>query len=253
MVTHAIEYHTTKAGEFERRYRAFAEDPYRSIFTYGRKKIEELLDREIARFSSGARALDAGCGTGFNVARLLGRGFDVTGVEPSVGMRERAVRDNPRARIVDGDVCALPFGEAAFDIAVCIEVIRYLDDPVRALVELHRVLAPGGMAFVTAAPALSLDGYAVINQVTGRVKVPTFAKVRQTFMTVGSAQRAMREAGFVDVAIHGAFLGPWNAVARLSPRALPHVLRTFEPLDDRLSDFGPLRNFGNHLVLIGSK
>jgi SAM-dependent methyltransferase len=253
MVSHAVEFHTTKAGEFEKRYRAFAEDPYRSIFTYGRKKIEELLERRIARFQPGARALDAGCGTGFNVARLLARGFDVTGVEPSVGMRERAIRDNPRAKIVDGDVCRLPFGDAAFDVVVCIEVIRYLEDPVVALSEIHRVLAPGGMAFVTAAPALSLDGYAFINQVTGRVKVPTFAKVRQTFMTVGSAQRAMHQAGFSDVAVHGAFLGPWNAVARLSPKALPYVLRTLEPLDDRLSDYGPLRNFGNHLVLIGSK
>src|SRR5258708_2559107 len=144
MDTHAVEIHTAQAGEFEERYRALARNPYRSTFTYGRKKIEELLDRELERFRSGARALDVGCGTGFNVGRLLERGFSVTGIEPSTGMRERAIRDNPRAEIRDGDIRALTFEGERFDVVLCVEVLRYLADPSIALAEICRVLAPGG-------------------------------------------------------------------------------------------------------------
>lgn len=253
MVAEAVQFHTEKAGQFEEHYRGLAADPYRSIFTYGREKIEQLLDRRLARFARGARALDVGCGTGFNVGRLLERGFAVTGVEPSSGMRERATRDNPRAEIIDGDAAALPFEDCRFDVVICIEVIRYLADPAAALAEMQRVLAPGGLAFITAAPALSLNGYAVINQVTSRVKIPSFAKIRQSFMTVRSAVRAMRRAGFRDATVHGAFLGPWHPIERISPDALARILRALEPIDDRLSDLGPLRDLANHLVLIGSK
>jgi SAM-dependent methyltransferase len=253
MATDAVQVHTAQAGEFEARYHALVKDPYRSTFTYGRMKIEQLLDRELARFGLGARALDVGCGTGFNVGRLLDRGFSVTGVEPSEGMRQRAVRDNPRAEILDGDIRALPFPDGRFDVVVCIEVIRYLDDPARALAEMHRVLAPGGLAFITAAPALSLNGYALINQVTARVRIPTFTKVKHSFLTVRSAGRAMRQAGFRDITVRGAFLGPWHAMGRVSAPALGVLLRALEPLDDRLSDLGPLRNLSNHLILVGSR
>jgi SAM-dependent methyltransferase len=253
MATDAVQVHTAQAGEFEARYKAFARDPYRSIFTYGRMKIEQALDRELTRFGLGARALDAGCGTGFKVGRLLDRGFVVTGVEPSVGMRERAIRDNPRAEILDGDIRALPFPEDRFDLVVCVEVIRYLADPAPALAEIHRVLAPGGLAFVTAAPALSLNGYALVNQVTARVHVPTFTKVRHSFLTVRSAERAMQRAGFRDIRVRGAFLGPWHVMGRVSTPALAVLLRTLEPLDDRVSNLGPLRNLANHLILVGTK
>jgi SAM-dependent methyltransferase len=253
MTSDAVRVHTAQAAEFEERYRALARNPYRSTFTYGRMKIERLLDRELARFPLGARALDVGCGTGFNVGRLLDRGFVVSGIEPSVAMRQRAIRDNPRAEILDGDIGMIPFENDRFDVVVCIEVIRYLNDPAGALAEMHRVVAPGGMAFVTAAPALSLNGYAVINQLTARVRLPTFTKVKHSFMTARSARNAMERAGFRDVAVHGAFIGPWHALGRFSPGALAAVLRTLEPIDDRLSDLGPLRDLSNHLVLVGTK
>jgi SAM-dependent methyltransferase len=253
MRTEAVDVHTSQAGEFEARYRALAEDPYRSTFTYGRMKIEQFLERELARFGRGARALDVGCGTGFNVGRLLRYGFSVIGIEPSIAMRERALRDNPEAKIMDGDICALPFGDDTFEIVVCIEVIRYLDDPVQGLAEIARVLAPGGLAFITAAPALSLNGYALINQITARVQLPSFTKIKQSFMTVRSAERAMKQAGFGNVAVHGTFLGPWHALGRVSPGALAFVLRKLEPVDDRVADQQLVRDLANHLVLIGSK
>jgi ubiquinone/menaquinone biosynthesis C-methylase UbiE len=249
----AIDLHTETAGEFEQRYHALAEDPYRSTFTYGRKKIEELIDRELAGWPAGRRALDVGCGTGFNVSRLMARGFDVSGVEPAPGMRARAEAANPGAKILDGDAENLPFPDASFDLVISIEVIRYLKTPDRALSEMARVLKPGGLAIVTAAPKLSLNGYALINTVTSRVKVPTFTRVKHSFMTTRDAEQAALRAGFSRADVHGVFLGPWHGLGRFAPKALALALRALEPIDDRLSDKPPLRDLANHIVLVARR
>jgi ubiquinone/menaquinone biosynthesis C-methylase UbiE len=249
----AVELHSEQAEEFQARYEAMAKDPYRSTFTYGRRKIEGLIDAVTGPLPPGTRALDVGCGTGFNLQRLRLRGYDVTGVEPATAMRERAQVANPGVRIADGDIENLPFEDQSFELVLAIEVIRYLADPQHALHELARVLRPGGIAIVTAAPLFSLNGYALINAVTSRVKIPTFTKVKHSFVTERSARRAMHRAGFRQVAVHGRFLGPWQGLLRLAPRALPHVLRTLEPLDDALSDVWLLRDLTNHLILVGRR
>ena len=182
--------------------------------------------------------------------RLKDQGFDVVGLEPAEGMREVARRENPGVEIVDGDIEHLPFPDGSFDLVLCIEVIRYFERPDRALSEIRRVLRPGGTAIITAAPLLSLSGYALVNVVTSRISIPTFTKVRVSFMTVAGARRAARKAGFGSVVVHGVFLGPWHLLGRISPRTLSRALRRFEPIDDRLADRPLLRDLTNHLVII---
>lgn len=249
---HAVDVHDRQAPEFDARYEALAKDPYLSTFTYGRMKIEAMLDRELSSLPNGAKILDVGCGTGFNVGRLRDRGFDAMGVEPAVGMRERALERNPGV-ILDGDAENLPFPDASFDAVLSIEVIRYLADPVKSLREMRRVLKPGGTAFITAAPKLALNGYALINVVTSRVQVPTFTKVKHTFMTEGEALDSMKEAGFATSEVHGAFIGPWHALGRFSPALLGTILRSTEKADDFLSDLPLVKNLSNHFVLIGRR
>jgi ubiquinone/menaquinone biosynthesis C-methylase UbiE len=250
---HAVEVHTQQAAEFEGRYQTFANDPYASTFTYGRKKIEELIDGELRHLPRGSRVLDIGCGTGFNVRQLAERGFEVSGVEPSGSMRENAQKENPGARIIDGDAESLPFPDASFDAVLMIEVIRYLADPARALAEAARVLRPGGLAIVTIAPLFSANGYALLNLVTSRVQLPTFTKVRHSFMTSASAYATALRAGFSSAAVHGRFLGPWQGLGRLAPQALRRVLLACEPLDDLLADRPILRELTNHLVLVARR
>ena len=44
-----------------------------------------------------------------------------------------------------GDVCALPFADASFDCVTCQTLLIHVPDPRRALAEMLRVLAPGGV------------------------------------------------------------------------------------------------------------
>jgi SAM-dependent methyltransferase len=48
-----------------------------------------------------------------------------------------------------GNVLALPFPGGAFDAALCLEVLEYVPDYPRALAELRRVIAPGGVLLLS--------------------------------------------------------------------------------------------------------
>jgi demethylmenaquinone methyltransferase/2-methoxy-6-polyprenyl-1,4-benzoquinol methylase len=93
----------------------------------------------------GDRVLDAACGTGdLAVADVRAGAGQVTGIDFSERMLERARRKAPEIDWVRGDVLALPFEDAAFDAATVGFGIRNVADVELALRELGRVLRPGG-------------------------------------------------------------------------------------------------------------
>jgi SAM-dependent methyltransferase len=49
---------------------------------------------------------------------------------------------------VHADLMDMPFEEASFDVIVCSHVLEHVDDDIRAVRELRRVLAPGGWAIL---------------------------------------------------------------------------------------------------------
>ena len=112
----------------------------------GRRRV---LDRVIASLElpEGARILDAGCGSGRNMV-LLARYGEVTGIELSAASAAVAQRRGV-GEVVEGSVDDLPFPDDSFDFAVSLDVLEHLDDDLRSLVELRRVVRPGGLLLVT--------------------------------------------------------------------------------------------------------
>jgi demethylmenaquinone methyltransferase/2-methoxy-6-polyprenyl-1,4-benzoquinol methylase len=93
----------------------------------------------------GDRVLDACCGTGdLAVAARKAGAAHVAGLDFSERMLERARRKAPDLDWVQGDVLALPFGDASFDAAVVGFGVRNVEDIEAAVKELRRVLRPGG-------------------------------------------------------------------------------------------------------------
>jgi len=108
------------------------------------------LDRSWRRLAAqavvqpGDRVLDACCGTGDLALAAEREGGVVTGLDFSERMLERARGKSSSVEWVQGDLLALPFVEGAFDAATVGFGVRNVDDLPRALVELRRVLRPGG-------------------------------------------------------------------------------------------------------------
>lgn len=103
------------------------------------------------KYASGARSLlDIGCGDGTFAAELrhLLGAQEAVGVEVSSAAAEAANKHGVAAQVVDIDKGNLPFESASFDFIYCGEVIEHLYDPDHLLDEIHRLLAPKGVAIL---------------------------------------------------------------------------------------------------------
>ncbi|GFE63123.1 hypothetical protein KIN_01970 [Litoreibacter roseus] len=104
--------------------------------------------------------LDAGCGTGKLARSLIAEGMRpslMTLLDPSAAMLARCA-DIPVPKI-RGRLESLPFEDGAFDLVTCVWALETVPDPLLALVELCRVVRPGGalcLAFCADEPARGL-------------------------------------------------------------------------------------------------
>ena len=92
----------------------------------------------------GDRVLDSCCGTGDLAIAAAAAGGNVTGVDFSKPMLERARRKAPKLEWIEGDALALPFADESFDAATVGFGVRNLSELDKGLHELRRVLRPGG-------------------------------------------------------------------------------------------------------------
>jgi 2-polyprenyl-6-hydroxyphenyl methylase / 3-demethylubiquinone-9 3-methyltransferase len=92
--------------------------------------------------------LDVGCGAGFVSNGFAKNGFQVTGVDYSKDALEVAQRHAPAGvppRYVFGDAYALPFADHSFDCVVAFDFLEHVTDPKKVIMEVKRVLQPGGI------------------------------------------------------------------------------------------------------------
>ncbi|MEZ5144823.1 MAG: methyltransferase domain-containing protein [Acidimicrobiales bacterium] len=95
------------------------------------------------------RIVDVGCGTGLLTRRLHDTlRATIVGLDYSPGMLARAAARAPALRWVRGDAMRLPLASGSADALCCTESFHWYPDQAAAAAEFHRVLAPGGRAFV---------------------------------------------------------------------------------------------------------
>lgn len=116
----------------------------------GRRSIvRDTLKRHLHPLVGTRRILDAGCGTGGNLAMLKEFG-DVTGVElEHMAVEAARQRTGGSVRILEGGIPdGLPKGES-FDVITMFDVLEHLDDPVGAVNALRELLTPTGQLVIT--------------------------------------------------------------------------------------------------------
>jgi ubiquinone/menaquinone biosynthesis C-methylase UbiE len=136
----------------------------RARAVYGAEDVHDFARRDILEalaLGPGDRLLDTGCGGGLLLRDAAATGATVTGLDHSPDMVELARERAPGATVLVGDANALPFEDGAFTAVSMSVVFFFLDDPVGALREARRVLAPcGRLAFYTTSAELRGTGAA---------------------------------------------------------------------------------------------
>jgi SAM-dependent methyltransferase len=100
---------------------------------------------DVADIGPGQRVLDVGCGNGVYLEELRTRNLDAVGCDLSLGMIKAA---RPHSALANADVVALPFADEVFERVLAPHMLYHVDDRERAVHELRRVLAPGGVLVV---------------------------------------------------------------------------------------------------------
>lgn len=106
--------------------------------------------RFAARFSEGAKVLDAGCGSGYGSAEFSAA-VSVVAADISADAVRHA-RENfqrPGLTFLQASCEAMPFADATFDLVTAFEVIEHLNNWQQLLTEAKRVLKPGGILLVS--------------------------------------------------------------------------------------------------------
>jgi len=112
-------------------------------------RLEWLLQH----LSSQARILDHGCGYGRLIDQLSGAGYrNVVGMDFSEKMLTKCRSQFPNLTLVRNDGRTLPFCDRAFDAVLLFAVLTCIpsdDDQRILLVEVMRVLRPGGILYIS--------------------------------------------------------------------------------------------------------
>jgi ubiquinone/menaquinone biosynthesis methyltransferase len=116
------------------------------FLSYGQDRRWKRRVVELAKPRPGARALDLATGTGDLAFALAARGAEVVGLDITTRMIElaRAKSTSSNPAFLVGDMMALPFPPASFDIVTTGYGLRNVPSLTTAIDEIGRVLKPGG-------------------------------------------------------------------------------------------------------------
>lgn len=106
----------------------------------------------------GDKGLELGCGAGLLTGQLHEQGVEMTGLDRSAAMVQRARNNVPQCTFLEGDALALPLEDDMVDVGFAASVVNVVSDPQKLISEMVRVVRPGGRVSVLfPTPRLSDD------------------------------------------------------------------------------------------------
>lgn len=162
-------------------------------------RIERELLFSMVDVKQGERVLDAGCGTGIYSVELARRGGRVKAVDYSSEMigqaRAKALKEDLHIDFVKADALKLPFPDGHFDLVISVCMLCFLKERDAALLEMKRVLKPGGRIAIALLNRWS--PWALLRRAKGLVKDTVYNKA--DFLTHAEVESSLSRAGFKEI------------------------------------------------------
>ena len=204
--------------------------------------LTALLEEYNNASASRLKVLDWGCGKGHITYLLKARGFDVVSCDialdkddSSFGQEVPIIQAEQIAVVPLHHPSALPFDDAFFDCVVSFGVLEHVPSDAASLPEIHRVLRPGGLFFVTFLPYF-LSWTQAVSHLRGNDYHDRL--YRESRLPLLAADAGFQLAGYS----HGQ-LFPKNS----TPISWDPLL---EPLDRLLCRYTPLKYFATNLEAV---
>lgn len=124
-------------------------------WSVGMRGIFEMLLSRALPAAENRRLLDVGCGTGITMEAFAHHGA-IVGLDrawPALAYTRTRTQD---CALVQGDAVSLPLRDTCLDVVLALDVIEHLDDDAAGLVEIRRVLKPGGILLLNVPAFMSL-------------------------------------------------------------------------------------------------
>ncbi len=185
------------------------------FLSYGQDRRWKARLMALASITSRERVLDLACGTGDLACAAAGSARTVVGLDLTHRMLQLAVTRGAVPRWACGDMLALPFPAASFDVVTTGYGLRNVPDLRGALREIHRVLAPGGRVLSLdfnrpESPVVRAAYLAYLNAVGGALGLmlhgdtDTYRYIPESIRLYPGARGVasmMSEEGFVEVRV----------------------------------------------------
>jgi ubiquinone/menaquinone biosynthesis C-methylase UbiE len=205
------------------------------------------------------RFLEVGCGDGPYLAWSTAAGYGWTvGIDLSLGIlvqaRQRLTHEGrlDRASLAVADGASLPFRDSTVDLVLCTQVIEHIPDDRRAMLELARILSPGGCLVVTTdhrdnqvtkALRRPVD---VVRWLLGRPEWhPPF--LHRCYSSTVFTELVRRTGLHVDQVRTYRYSWP----SRLS--SFPILVRLLDAVEERLIAHKPFSQWGDILLVVATK
>jgi ubiquinone/menaquinone biosynthesis C-methylase UbiE len=119
------------------------------------------LATELLAPQQGERILDAGCGSGLAIVKLLNLACcTVTGIDRSATLVAKARRRlRHAAAIHQASIEDMPFQNEGFDAVLALNVLYFCDPEHRMIAALRRVLRPGGRLIIYVTHRRSMENW----------------------------------------------------------------------------------------------
>jgi ubiquinone/menaquinone biosynthesis C-methylase UbiE len=215
----------------------------------------------------GMRLLDCGCGPGtitVNLAEVVAPGevvgIDIEDKQFEIGRANARERGVSNVRFETGNIYDLPFPSDTFDAVFAHAVLYHLKTPRKALIELHRILKPGGVIAIR-----DLDNGGTIFTPSSQILDKALELIGRVLeynggnSLFGRSQRAiLREVGFVNIQVSASYdsygtaeatrgVGKYLADLILQPRAVSVITEQQWASQSELEEMGAaFKAWGEH-------